>query len=283
MNASVYKSEQGRTIVEQVYQNHLNSALADGLLQRTIETACGSTFIIEKTSPQKPPLILLHGSTSNSASWLGILPLFTQDFSVYCVDIPGEPGFSTPKRFSLASDTPEAWLRSTLDVLGLQKCSFLGMSLGGWYAVNFAFRNPERVQALSLVSGGGIAAQKLGFIFKALFFLMLGKTGQHMLSKVIYHHTVVPHEILDYQAIVSKYFNPVTEPLPVFSDEQLLRLTMPIQYFGGDHDALLNTRKSIERLKALLPHAQAHLLVDTGHAIIDKFGEIKEFLIRSQV
>ena len=281
MNASVYKSEQGRQIVAQAYQNHLNSALADGLVQKTIETAYGRTFILEKSSPQKPPLVLLHGSTSNSASWLGILPLFTQDFSVFCVDIPGEPGFSTSERFPLASDAPESWLRCTLDALGLQKCSFLGMSLGGWYAVDFAVRNPERVQALSLVSGGGIAAQKLGFIFKALFFLMLGKTGQHMLSKVIYHHTVVPQEILDYQAIVSKHFNPVTEPLPVFSDEQLLRLTMPIQYFGGDHDGLLHTRRSVERLKALLPHADAQLLVDTGHAIIDKFDEVKEFLIRS--
>ncbi len=119
------------------------------------------------------------------------------------------------------------------------------MSLGGWYAVNFAVRNPERIQAMSLVSGGGIAAQKLGFIFKALFFLMLGKTGQHMLSKVIYHHTIVPKQILDYQAVVSKHFNPVTEPLPVFTDEQLLKLTMPVQYFGGDHDALLHTRRSM--------------------------------------
>lgn len=283
MKPKVYKSEHGRLIVAQAYQNHLNSALADDLVQKTIETAHGRTFILEKSSPEKPPLILLHGSTSNSASWLGILPLFTQDFSVFCVDIPGEPGLSASERFRLASDAPEAWLRSTLDVLGVQKCSFVGMSLGGWYAVNFAVRNPERIQAMSLVSGGGIAAQKLGFIFKALFFLMLGKTGQHMLSKVIYHHTIVPKQILDYQAVVSKHFNPVTEPLPVFTDEQLLKLTMPIQYFGGDHDALLHTRKSIERLKVLLPHAEAHLLVDTGHAIIDKFDEIKEFLIRSLV
>ncbi len=48
MKSSVYKSEQGRLVVEHAYQNHLKSALADGLVQKTVETAYGRTFILRK-------------------------------------------------------------------------------------------------------------------------------------------------------------------------------------------------------------------------------------------
>lgn len=278
MSASVYVSPEGQKIIEKSYRTHLDSDLASGLTQRTIETELGPTFVLENSSPGKPPLVLLHGSVTNSASWLGVIPLFSQDFSVYCLDIPGEPGLSTPNRFPLASGSPERWLKSALDALGLEKPFLLGMSLGGWYALNFAVRNPGRVSALSLISVGGIAPQKSGFIFKAVFFMLLGTWGQTLLNKAIYHKVLMPREILEYQALVSRHFHPMTEALPVFSDEQLRALTMPVQYFGGDKDALLNTGKSVERLRSLLPGAEAHLLEDSGHAIIDNFEAVRDFL-----
>ncbi|MDX9827587.1 MAG: alpha/beta hydrolase [Spirochaetia bacterium] len=281
MSRSVYKSEEGRRLIEAAYREHLNSTLGAGLVKRTVETDMGSTFVLEKSGAGKPPVLLLHGSVSNSASWLGIIPFFTERFSVYCLDIPGEPGLSSPKRFSLKSDSPALWLRGALDALGLEKAAFLGMSLGGWYALNFAVKYPERVGALSLISGGGIGPEKPGFIFKAMFYLLLGKKGQRLLNKAIYHKVEMPKEILEYQALVSRHFRPVNEGLPRFSDDEIRSLRMPLQYFGGAQDALLDAKTSVERLSALLPHAEAHLLEDTGHAIIDKFDAVYEFLIRA--
>ncbi len=279
MNASVYTSPEGQRIIETAYRAHLDSELAASLTQRTIETELGPTFVLEKSSPGKPPLVLLHGSVSNSASWLGVIPLFARDFSVYCLDIPGEPGLSTMKRFPLNSEAPERWLKSALYALGLEKPFFIGMSLGGWYAVNFAVHNPTQVWALSLISAGGIGPQKSSFLFKAIFFMLLGNWGQTLLNKAIYHKVVMPREILDYQAIVSRHFRPVTEALPIFSDDQLSKLKMPVQFFGGDSDALLDMKKAVTRLNALLPHAEANLLEDTGHAIIDRFEAVMGFLL----
>ncbi|MEL7554571.1 MAG: alpha/beta hydrolase [bacterium] len=281
MNRAVYKSEEGRMLIEAAYRAHLDSPLGANLLKRSIETGMGSTFVVEESGVAKPPLVLLHGSVSNSASWLGVIPLFAERFSVYCLDIPGEPGLSSPERLSLRSESPALWLRGALDALGLDRVAFLGMSLGGWYALNFAVRYPERVGALSLISAGGIGSEKPGFIFKAMIFLLLGKRGQRMLNKAIYHKVEMPKEILEYQALVSRHFRPVNEGLPRFSDEELKALTMPLQYFGGDRDALLDTKTSVGRLAALLPRAEARLLEDTGHAIIDKFGAVNDFLLRA--
>jgi pimeloyl-ACP methyl ester carboxylesterase len=99
------------------------------------------------------------------------------------------------------------------------------------------------------------------------------------LTKAVYHKAKVPPEVLEFQSVISNHFNPVMEAIPVFSDAELKKITVPIQFFGGDHDALINSVKTAERLKMLLPHSEIHILKDTGHVIIDQFPVIKEFLI----
>ncbi len=278
MNNGVYKSGEGRRFIENAYRKILTSEIAESLTKKIVATRYGSTFVLEKSDVRKPPLILIHGTVSNSAAWLEVLPIFMQNYSVYCVDIPGEPGLSVSKRLQLNSDEPEKWLNCVLDALGLKKAAFLGVSLGGWYALNFAIHYPEKVTALSLISTGGIAKQKYRFIFKVLFFLMLGKRGRNLLNKEIFYKVDVPDVFLTFQEKVFKHFRPMTEPFPLFTDEQIRCLKMPVQYFGGDSDVLLNTDLAVQRLSSLLSDVDARLLKDTGHVIIDMFDETLQFL-----
>jgi pimeloyl-ACP methyl ester carboxylesterase len=280
MAASVYKTSEGRSLVERYYQDILDAASGSGFEEVFIESSVGRTHVL-RFGGGKPPLVMLHGSMSNSASWLGAAPDFLDAFTVFCVDLSGEPGLSEPVRLPLASEEPARWLASVLDALGIEKCAFLGMSLGSWYGLHFAVRHPQRVTSLSMITASGLAPQRTSFLFKALLFMMLGRFGQKRLNALVYHKARVPAEVLDYQALVSAHFNPLVEPIPIFSDAELARLTFPIQYFGGDRDALLDTEKSAERLRALTEHSEIHILRDTGHVILDQFGVVKAFLVRS--
>jgi pimeloyl-ACP methyl ester carboxylesterase len=279
MNTSIYKSREGRNIVELLYREVLARHSSPAFEQLFMPTDIARTHVLRFGETSKPPLVMIHGSVSNSAAWLGNVSDFIDHFCVYCVDIPGEPGFSEPKRFDLKTDAPYKWLNSLLVNLDIRKSSFVTMSLGSWYALNLAIHNPEKVKALSMITTGGIVPAKTSFIFKALFYMMLGKTGQKLLNKAIYHKVKAPPELLEFQAIVSRHFNPVMETIPVFSDEQLKKITARIQFFGGDHDALIDSVKTGERLKRILPHLDIHILKDTGHVIIDQFPAIKEFLL----
>ncbi|MHB0897644.1 MAG: alpha/beta fold hydrolase [Spirochaetales bacterium] len=281
MARAVYKSEKGRSLVEDYYRRALDSYTGVSLRRRLIATPFGETHFLECGDKTKQALILLHGSMSNSASWFGMLPALAPSFSLYCADIPGEPGLSAPVRMPLASGQPAAWLASIMDSLGLGQAAFLGMSLGSFYALRLAATNPERVGALSMITTGGIAPQRVSFLFKALLYMALGARGQTLLNKAVYHKTSVPPEVLDFQALVSANFNPMAEPLPILSDAEMRKLSMPLQYFGGDHDALLDTEKTAARLAALVPHADIQVLADTGHVIIDQTAKIHAFLLRA--
>ncbi|MCX7027108.1 MAG: alpha/beta fold hydrolase [Spirochaetes bacterium] len=285
MSPSVYKSEKGRILVEAYYRKALDSYGPEPLRRRMLPTPFGATHVIEYGDATKPPLVLLHGSLSNSASWLGILPEFAGSFSLYCVDIPGEPGLSEPERMPLAPGlsasepgAPAAWLGAVLNGLGLDAAAFIGMSLGSFYALSLASAYPERAVALSLITTAGVAPQRKDFLFKALFCMLLGAPGQKLLNRLVYHKASVDPRILEFQTLVSANFNPLTEVIPLFGDDELKRLTMPVQYFGGDRDALIGTTKTAARLAILCPKAEIHVLHDTGHVIIDQWPAVKAFL-----
>lgn len=277
-NRSVYKSNEGRARVEAYYRAVLEGFDALPLSRVILPTSMGATHVIHCGDAANPPLILIHGSVSNSASWLGILPEFAASFSIFCVDIPGEPGLSEPARMSLGSSAPAEWLRQVLDGLGLRRVAFLGMSLGSFYSLAFASAYPERATALSLITTAGVARQKTSFIFKAIACMLLGAPGQKLLNKLVYHKAPVDPRILEFQALASANFNPLTETIPIFGDEALKRIAMPLQYFGGDRDALIDTAKTAARLSALCPASEIHVLRDTGHAILDQWPAIIAFL-----
>ncbi len=278
MNNTVYKTKEGRNIVESIYRKVLSEYSSASFEQLFVSTETERTHVLRFGKKSKPPLIMIHGTASNSAIWLGNVPDFIDQFCVYCVDIPGEPGLSEPIRRPLASEAPYKWLSSLLNNLNIEKASFVTVSLGSWYTLNFAVQSSERVNALSMITTPGIVPASRSFIFKAVFLMMLGKTGQKMINKMIYHKTEVSQEVLDFQSVVSKHFIPLMEIIPVFSDAELKNISAPIQFFGGDHDALIDSVKTGKRLQGLLHNSDINILTDTGHVIIDQFAVIKEFL-----
>ena len=68
-NNSIYKSDTGRSLIINHYDNLLKACPVD---KETIlvNTSFGKTFVIA-SGRGDTPLILLHGSSTNSAMWLG--------------------------------------------------------------------------------------------------------------------------------------------------------------------------------------------------------------------
>jgi pimeloyl-ACP methyl ester carboxylesterase len=207
-------------------------------------------------------------------------PAWSRHFRVIAVDIVGEPGLSEDRRVTLASDEASTWLTSLLDTVGVARARTVGMSLGGWMGLHFAIRCPERIEALSLIAASGLAPQRRSFIYKALPLALLGDWGMRRISKMVCGDFELPPEVVEFMLLVGRHFRPMLEPVPVFSDDELQRLQMPVQFFAGRDDVLLHSAASVQRLVHLLPHAEAHLLEHCGHAIVGKGDEILQFLLK---
>ena len=79
------------------------------------------------------------------------------------------------------------------------------------------------------------------------------------------------------------HFKPRIEAQPMFSDEALMRLSMPVVLMVGVQDAVLPARKIAERLSRLAPQLTVMLLPDMGHVLHNTANLIVPFLkVRQQ-
>ncbi len=287
MSKSVFRSPEGKAEVHSEYgkilenwpMEHSRKVVPIEINQAGAGASTVMTHIIECGRKDAPILILLHGSSSNSAAWMGDVELWAGSFSVYAIDIPGQPGLSSDFSFAPGSEEFRLWLQNTIEYCrGSEKVYIVGQSLGGFAALQYAIMFPEKVRALSLLTASGLAPSRLSFIFKALPLMLFGERGAKKLDRLIRYNTDTGEEAAEFGRLVSKNYIPMTAPIPVFTDEELQKLQMPVQYFGGDHDVLLDTEKSAERLRTFVSGAQINLLPETGHVIIGRTVEIRDFL-----
>lgn len=273
----VYKSIQGKNAVLQAYDKYLSKWPVQ-YEEMTVATRWGKTYIIACGDTGLPPMILLHGTSSNLTMWIGEAADYAKHFRIYAVDIPGEPGKSEEKQYPLNSPVYYEWMEDVFDALSLKKAVIAGISLGGWMAVNFSVRYPERVEKLVLLCPSGIGPQRLSFLFKAFPLLFLGDKGLKKISKMVFGKQPIADEAIDYAVLVSKnfYFRTL---VPIFSDEALKKLTMPVLLFAGEDDVLLDSKKTITRMKKLLLHANIHLLPGVGHVLVHLKENVLSFLL----
>lgn len=277
---NIYKSEVGKRGVLGEYRKILASWPVENH-QYEVETSLGPTFVIESGSKNNSPLILLHGSVSNSFTWYGDVASLSKTYNVYAIDIIGEAGLSAVSRPSYESGAYALWLNETITALRLNSCSIVAMSLGGWMALSFATTHPDKVDNLVLLCPGGLAHEKASFLWKAIFFSLLGKWGQLQTLKLVGCGNISSSSLteeLTFSSLTFKYFKPRTAKMPLFSDQSLYQLTMPILMLFGDSDQLIPASKSINRLKQFAQQAKIEFMPNTGHLIVNQAYRILKFL-----
>ncbi len=105
-----------------------------------------------------PAIVLLHGITSTSHVWVDTMARLSDRFTVVAPDLLGHGRSAKPRGdYSLGAYASGA--RDLLGVLGLERGTVVGHSLGGGIALQFAYQFPEYCERLVLVSSGGLGKE----------------------------------------------------------------------------------------------------------------------------
>jgi pimeloyl-ACP methyl ester carboxylesterase len=275
--AGIYKSEAGRQAVERHYRDVLERWPVPN--RRVLVPTCqGDTFIIVSGESNATPVVLFHGSGTNSSAWIPDITEWAQHYRVYAVDMIGEPGLSAASRPSLRSDAYVAWLDDVWNHLGLVSASVVGVSLGGWLGLDYAVKRPQRVASLSLLSPSGIGAQNRLFLVKVGLLLMLGQWGLRKSLRLVTGRTSLPREVTDSLMLRFQHFRPRMDQLPIRTDEELAALTMPVQLVLGGNDALIRSKETRDRMERWAPNLHLTYLENEGHVLPRQTTAISEFL-----
>jgi pimeloyl-ACP methyl ester carboxylesterase len=280
---SVYKSAEGEREVRDRYLEILKHWPVENQ-QLKVPTREGETFIVACGSESAPPLLLLHGSMANSSMWMSDIASWAAHFRVYAVDVIGDAGLSAPSRPPLASEAHALWLDDVMQGLSLTSTSMIGVSLGGWLALDYATRRPERVESLVVVCPGGVGRQKIGIVFKTIPLRMLGKWGTRKAAEIVLGR--VPADpspaaqyFVRFMSLIHKNFRARMVKLPIFSDPALQRLSMPVMAIVGGKDVLMDSAETKQRLERNVKDAEVRYYPEEGHFIRNRTAPILDFLL----
>ncbi|GGS69987.1 hypothetical protein GCM10010156_30950 [Planobispora rosea] len=136
-------------------------------------------------------------------------------------------------------------------VPGVERASFVGVPLGGWLAVDYATRRPGRADRRAM-------------------HLVLDPAASGTTPEAVARD--------EYMMLIHAHFRPRREKLPVFGDDVLRRLTMPVLAIAGGRDAIIDSAETRRRLEETVPHAEVRFLPEAGHLLPERTEEITAFL-----
>ncbi|MEV1295436.1 alpha/beta hydrolase [Pseudonocardia sp. NPDC049635] len=93
--------------------------------------------------PDADPLLLVPGTSSGAPVFADNLPSLLALRDVWVLDLLGEPGYSVQDRPITTQAEQAAWFDQALRALPPQRFHVVGLSIGGWTAVNLAVHHPE--------------------------------------------------------------------------------------------------------------------------------------------
>jgi pimeloyl-ACP methyl ester carboxylesterase len=124
-----------------------------------LETATATTRVhAYRPHPCGEPVVLLTGAGYNAASWYPHVAALAGDGPVYGIDMPGDPNPSVPRALMTPPASCAAWLDELLAQLSDRPAHLVGLSYGGWVAMNQAIRAPGRVASITLLDPAGLTS-----------------------------------------------------------------------------------------------------------------------------
>jgi pimeloyl-ACP methyl ester carboxylesterase len=102
-----------------------------------------------------PPVVLIHGMLNSSRHWRSVAMRLAEHHTVIAPDLIGHGDSATPRGdYSLGAHASS--IRDLLAVLGVERATVVGHSLGGGVAMQFFYQFPQRTERLVLISSGGL-------------------------------------------------------------------------------------------------------------------------------
>jgi len=96
------------------------------------------------------PVVMIHGGLLDRRMWDGQFGVFAETHRAIRYDARGH-GLSKAGNGSFSHHED---LKRLLDALKVEKAAIMGLSMGGYIAIDFALANPDRVSALILAAPG---------------------------------------------------------------------------------------------------------------------------------
>ncbi|HUI38295.1 MAG TPA: alpha/beta fold hydrolase [Thermoplasmata archaeon] len=223
------------------------------------------------------PVVLLHGLGGDHTVWNGLIPGLAREFRVLAPDLRGHGRTVAPPGSTFTFDELAGDLWAFLDGKGLPAVHLVGLSAGGFLALQAAIDRPDRLRSLTVVAAGAHCDRHTRAIGErwAETFRDSGFDAYvlRLLKDLYYPDWVEAH--MDYVDRLrsglkeSDGRNTVRWGLSVRDFDvrgRVARIRLPTLVVHGMDDAVVDVSHA-RILRQSIPGAEMRLLAQTGHLV----------------
>lgn len=110
----------------------------------------------DQGNKNKPPLFLLHGSNASLHTWEPLVAQLKDDYRLISFDLPGHGLTGATPQEDYSNIAMANFTREVIELYDFKSVTLVGNSMGGAVALRYALMYPREVDALVLVSSGGM-------------------------------------------------------------------------------------------------------------------------------
>lgn len=229
-----------------------------------------------ETSGTGPPLLMIAGMISDSASWAPIIPLLEPHFTLIRPD-NRTTGRTTPIDAPATVDLFAADCAALLGALDLGPAHVLGHSLGGMIGMQLAIAQPEQVKTLTLAASAPLVLKRNVAMFRNLLAIRRSDASPEawlsalflwLFSPKVYETpNAVRYAALG--ALTYRYAQTVeamalqVDALDAYNPDTIAQVQCPVQAVLGTADILLPSELAVPTLGP----TPVHHISDAGHSI----------------
>ena len=234
----------------------------------------GADLYYEVHGPEgAPALVFAHGAGGNHLSWWQQVPHFARRYRCVTFD---HRGFGQSR--DLDGRSSEAFvddLTGLLDALAIVRATFVAQSMGGWTCLNFALRDPGRVERLLMAdTHGGLRSPEVDAAIAAArqapppalpegVHIAAGPTMAEEQPELAFLYSQI--EALNPRADpadLRRRLASIGEPAAA----DVANLTFPVLFVVGEEDPLIPP-SVIEAAAACFPNARVERVPRAGHSV----------------
>lgn len=223
----------------------------------------------------KEPLVVIHGLFGNADNWHSIAQKWSEDFTVFCIDLPnhGKSSPLAPATFPNMANQIFLWLTQQ----NISSCYLLGHSLGGKVAMQLTSDHPEKIKKLVVADIAPVSyTPSHTEIFKGLQEInhqkpQTRKEADELLSRFEPEPGVRQFLLKNLKRtedghVIQLGLNELIESYQDILSKPPLKqgLTTPTLFIKGEHSSYIRAEHQSETL-AIFPNASVKVIPETGH------------------
>jgi pimeloyl-ACP methyl ester carboxylesterase len=201
-------------------------------------------------------VVLLNGLAMSTRAWYSFLPLLTDEFDVLLYDYPGQGSSSKPDQpYSITRIA--RYLTLIMDEIGLARIHSMGISYGGFIAIEHARQFHARLHTLTL-SGIILSREELFEMYEAISLRFYRESPERFDL-----YTEYMYEKIFGEAFVRKVGRAGLEPMRQrfverYRDDAhcLVRLTEAQEEYFGELDNRMPGYRAVDTPTLIMPGAQ---------------------------